>query len=98
MIASSASFKVSASYNSSFLTGLFLNDVGRTYNVKMVSYDPNSKTTRSRVEELFTVTFEYECKSDTVCITSDGKNCLTASQYQSVADASANLNYVAGSA
>ena len=79
VIASSQAFQVSATYNSSYLSGLFVNYVGRTYTIKMVAYDPYSLTSSSRVEEVFTVKFAYTCNQDTMCITSDGTNCLTAS-------------------
>ena len=83
VIGSSQAFVVSATYNSSYLTSLFVNSVGRSYNVKIVSFDPNSTTTKNRVEEVFTVTFAYSCNADSLCITSDGTACLTASAQQS---------------
>lgn len=64
VIASSAAFSVSASYNSAWIANLFVNSVGRSYQVKMVSYDANSKTSKSRVEEVFSVTFAYQCNND----------------------------------
>lgn len=72
--------------------------MGRTYSVKLVSFDANSKTSKARVEETFTVTFAYTCNADQVCITSNGTTCLTSSQFLSVADASSSLNYVVNSA
>ena len=81
MIGSSAAFAVSATHDSTYLANLFVNYVGRTYNVKIVSFDPNSKTTKNRIEEIFTVTFAYSCNADVLCITSDGTNCLTAAQH-----------------
>jgi hypothetical protein len=65
----------------------------------MASFDPNSKTSKSRIEETFTVTFAYACAEDEVCIVqSDGTTCITSSDSQSAADASADLVYVAGDA
>jgi len=99
VIGSSQAFKVSASYNSAWLSGLFVNNIGRTYSVKLVAYDQYSLTSKARVEETFTVTFAYTCNTDTVCIVqSDGSTCLTSTNTISAADASANLNYVAGGA
>jgi hypothetical protein len=68
VIGSSQAFKVSASYNSAWVNGLFSNNQGRTYSIKMVAYDPYSQTSKSRIEETFTVTFTYTCKDDVVCI------------------------------
>ena len=64
MIASSEAFKVRASFDSAYLAGLFESSVGRVYNVKMVSFDPNSLTAQNKVEELLTVTFAYACNQD----------------------------------
>jgi len=68
VIGSSQSFKVTATYNSAYVTDLFSSNVGRSYTLKMVAYDPNSKTLKNRIEETFTVTFAYTCNTDTVCI------------------------------
>ena len=59
VIASSQAFKVSATDTSAWLSGLFVNNVGRVYSLKMVSYDPNSLTSKSSITETFTVTFAY---------------------------------------
>lgn len=99
VIASSQSFKVSASYNSAWLSGLFVNNQGRTYTLKLVAYDQYSTTTKSRVEETFTVTFALTCNADTVCIfQNDGTTCLSETNTISKADASPNILYVAGGA
>lgn len=98
-LATSQAFKISASFDSVWLSGLFVNNVGRTYSVKMISYDPYSLTSKNSITETFTVTFAKTCATDTVCIVqSDGTTCLTAANQQSAADASANINYVVGAA
>lgn len=55
---------MAAQHDSAYLNDLFVNFVGRSYNVKMVAFDPNSLTSKNRIEETFTVTFEYECGTD----------------------------------
>lgn len=68
VINTSQAFKVSASYNSSWFSGLFVNNQGRIFTLKMVSYDANSLTSKNRVEEIFTVTFSNTCNNDSFCI------------------------------
>lgn len=59
LIGSSAAFRVSAAYGSAYFSSLFVNNVGRSYTIKMVSSDANSKTAKTRVEEVFSVTFKH---------------------------------------
>jgi hypothetical protein len=47
LIAASNAFSVSASYNSVYASDLFVQAQGRTYNIKMVSFDPNSMTSKN---------------------------------------------------
>jgi len=46
-IGASAAFKVVATFDSSFLGNLFVNNIGRTYNVKMVSFDAYSTSSKN---------------------------------------------------
>ena len=86
LVSSSAAFSVAANHDSAYLSDLFVNDVGRTYKMKMVSYDTNSKSEKNRVVEEFTVAFSKSCNLDSLCITGDGTNCLAASSGSSQAD------------
>ena len=44
---SNKAFDIAASHDSTYLTSLFTNNVGLTYKVKMISYDPNSKSAKN---------------------------------------------------
>jgi len=77
--------------------GPMYNIFGSTYTLKMVTYATDSLSRYNIVEDEFTITFDWECYQDVMCIADDeNADCLTSSYGVSRTDSDSDRYYVAG--